>query len=435
MSIKEVDTGYKPRSVQIELHKNIRRFSAIAMHRRGGKSIMGINHAIDAGIKCRFPNPQYGWISPLLSQSKRNIWDSLKRFTKGFPEISVNENELRVDIWRADNDRVRIQLFGAENPDSLNGYYMDGAILDEAQDHDEKFFGKTVFPMLTDRMGWVLFLGTARGRTYFWKLRQRYKEKMLAGDQDYFSAELKASETGLITPADLEIARAEMGEELYQQEFELSVDSPNKGSYYGDYIAQAEKDVPSRVTSVPYDPSLTVDLAFDLGIDDTTAIWVYQQLGREIRLIHFLEDSGLGIPQWAGKLRMLPYNYGTAILPHDAAARELGTGKTREEVFRSLGFQTKIVPRQSIADGIQAARNIMPRCWFDKSKCEHGLNALREYQRVWDDKEKVFLSHPKHDWSSHGADAFRTLAMGMRESRVDLRTLPREAECDWDVFR
>lgn len=401
------------------------------MHRRAGKSVFAINYTIHKGIYNPLSNPQYALISPLLSQSKRNLWDELKRYTKNFPRRDIHENEMRVDIWRAEDDRIRIQLFGAENPSSLDGYRLDGVFIDEAQDHSAEFFGKTVRPMLSDRRGWALFMGTVRGRTYFYKLRERYREKMLAGDPDYFEASFKASETGIVPPAELKSALEEMGPELYNQEYELSAESPNKGSYYSEYLLDLDKQ--GHVTNIPYDPRLPVQCGFDLGMDDHTAIWFFQQVGLEIRFIDYYECTGEGIPQICNKMRSKNYGYGTILLPHDAAVRELGTGKSREEIFRSQGFNTQIVKRQSIADGIQAVRAILPRSWFDKIKCQKGLDALKEYSRAWNEKEQIFDSHPRHDWSSHGADAARCLAMGIRERHNEIQR-PMKAEVEYDYF-
>jgi len=429
--MKKISSGFIPRPIQTEVAKKLRRFSAVAMHRRAGKSLLFINYAIEHGLACKFPNPQYGFISPLLSQGKRNLWDATKRYTSCFPYVEVNESELRVDIYRTDNDRVRLQLFGSDNPHSLAGYYMDGCDLDEGQDMDASLFGPIIRPLLSDRHGYAHWWGTARGRSFFWKLQQRYKEKMLAGDPDYFSAAYKASETGIISQKELDGARADMLPDEYNAEFELNVDTPIKGSYFGDWVVKAQAE--GRITSVPYDPRIPVDMALDLGMDDAMATWFFQQVGRELRLIDYDECNGEGIPEWSQRIRLRPYNFGEVLLPHDAAVRELGTGKSREEIFRLQRFHPRIVSRQNVADGIQAVRTMLGSCWIDAVKCEKGLDALKSYQRLWDDKEKVFRSTPKHDWTSHGCDAARTLAMGLKERR-DEASYPVEAISDYDMM-
>ncbi len=135
---------------------------------------------------------------------------------------------------------------------------MDGCNFDEGQDHNSNFFGPIIRPLLSDREGWAHWYGTARGKNYFWGMRKRYREKMKSGHPDYFECELKASQTGVIPQKELDLAREDMGEEMYLQEYELNCDAPNKGSYYGTHLAQAELD--GRIGVVPYDSALPVDL-------------------------------------------------------------------------------------------------------------------------------------------------------------------------------
>ncbi len=126
--------------------------------------------------------------------------------------------------------------------------------------------------------------------------------------------------------------------------------------------------------------------------------------------------------------------WGEHLLPHDAAARELGTGKTRVETLASLGVRVRVVERAAVDDGINAVRNMLPRSWFDAEKCGPGIEALKNYRREWDERLGVFRPRPLHDWSSHAADAARTAAMGLRPDRRDPRGLPATAEGEYRVF-
>ena len=184
-----------------------------------------------------------------------------------------------------------------------------------------------------------------------------------------------------------------------------------EGSYYAQLLLNAKDD--ERIISVPYDPSVKVHTAWDLGIGDATSIWFFQLVGHEVHIIDFYENSGVGLEHYVNVLNSKPYAYGESLLPHDARAKELGTGKSREEVLVSLGVRPEILPAQSVEDGINAVRTLLPRCWFDERKCKDGLRALRRYHREFDDKRRTFKPRPVHDWASHAADAFRYLAMGM----------------------
>jgi phage terminase large subunit len=152
--------------------------------------------------------------------------------------------------------------------------------------------------------------------------------------------------------------------------------------------------------------------SWDLGIRDATAIWFAQMVGREIRIIDYYEASGVDLGHYVREIASRPYVYAGHIVPHDAQAKELGTGKTRLEVLANLGLkQITLAPLHRIEDGINAVRMFLPRCWFDADKCARGLDALKLYRADYDDTLQALRPHPVHDWTSHAADSFRYLAM------------------------
>ena len=274
---------------------------------------------------------------------------------------------------------------------------------------DPRAWSEVIRPALADRQGSATFIGTPKGLNHFAEVNERAKD-----DPDWFHLILKASETGLILPGELKDARKEMTEDQYEQEFECSFSAALVGAYYGKDMNALEKADPSQITGVPYDRAVPVWTAWDLGIDDSTAIWFAQLVGREVHLIDYLEASGEALDYYVRELGKRPYAWAGHLLPHDAEAKELGTGKTRVETLRSLGLnQIRVVPQQRVEDGINAVRLLLPRCWFDKTQTKRGIDALRNYEREWDDKTKAFRMKPHHNWASHGADAFRYLAMGL----------------------
>jgi hypothetical protein len=141
-------------------------------------------------------------------------------------------------------------------------------------------------------------------------------------------------------------------------------------------------------------------------------IWFAQLHNREVRLIDYLEDSGEGMVYYINELTKKGYNYGKHYAPHDIEVRELSTGVSRKDTAKGLGINFETVPRPRVKEeGIDAIRNVISRCWFDKTKCEHGLDALINYHKEFDEKRKVYKSSPYHDWASHGVDGFQTLAL------------------------
>jgi len=207
-----------------------------------------------------------------------------------------------------------------------------------------------------------------------------------------------------------------MGEDRYEQEFQCSFEAAIQGAYYAQEMKTATSD--GRVTNVPYDPAVGVTTAWDLGIGDSTAIFFAQYVGQEIRIIDYYENSGVGLDHYAKVLSKKGYHYSEHILPHDVQVKELGTGKSRIETLDALGISDiTIAPRLSVDDGIQAARSMIARCWFDEEDCARGIEALRQYRREFDERLKTWRGRPLHDWTSHGADAFRYLAVGRQTQR------------------
>jgi len=399
-----IEIPYKPREHQLALHEALdnNRFVVGVMHRRFGKTVAAINQIVKQAIECQLEAPRYAYVAPTYAQAKRIAFDYLVKYTRPLGAVA-NISELRVDFWGR-----RISLYGAENPDSLRGGYYDGVVLDEVGDMNPKIWNEILRPALADRLGWALFIGTPKGNNHFKDLRDRAEKT-----EDWALIEFKASQTQIIPEKELWSSRQEMGEDKYFQEFECSFSSPVEGSYFGQIINDLEAK--SRITTIDRDDLCKSFVAWDLGMGDSTCLWVAQLAGKEIRLIDCIENHGVGLDWYVSWLRENRYEGFSQILPHDVEVRELGTGKSRKEVLNEAGLEITVAPRLSVADGIQAVRRILPRCWFDH-KTKAGLDALRNYRREYNEKQQVFYDKPLHDWSSHYSDAFRYLAIGLDES-------------------
>jgi len=188
-------------------------------------------------------------------------------------------------------------------------------------------------------------------------------------------------------------------------------ESSNEGLYYGKQIVEARQQ--GHIRNVYYDANVPVHTAWDLGYNDSTAIWFFQQAGQEIHLLEYYENSGEALTHYLQYIKNKPYTYGKHLVPHDAAVHEYSTGLSRVEVARNHGLILTIVPDIGINEGIDAARNILNRCWFDEKKCAKGIVALESYKKQWNEKLGCWASQPLHNFASHGADAFRMLAVGL----------------------
>ena len=395
---------YKPRELQNFLHKKIdkHRFNVLVLHRRAGKTVMMINHMLRSALMNPLPNSRYAFLSPTFKQGKATAWDYIKTYAGKIPGTKFNESELRCDLPNG----ARITILGAENDQALRGIFLDGCVFDETQSIKPTIFPEIIRPALADRKGWCVFIGTPKGRNYFYELYEQAKE-----NKDWYSCVFKASDTKILDDEELKAAQEVMSKDLYEQEFECSFQAAITGSYYGHIIESLAKE--GRVGDVPYDDNLDVETWWDLGLNDSTSIWFAQRYKGEIRLIDYYENSGFGLDHYIDIIDQKGYDYSKHIAPHDIKVRELGNmGKSRLESALELGIAFEVAPKVSIEDGIEAVRKELTNCWFDKTKCKTAIEYLKAYQKRWDDKNQCFRNKPLHNFASHCADSFRTGIVG-----------------------
>lgn len=401
-----VTIPYRPRSAFEPLHNRKMRWSIVVAHRRAGKTVACINELIKSALSSAKPQARCAYVAPYFSQAKDVAWVYLKQFSSVVPGVQFNESELRVDFPNGS----RVRLYGADNYERLRGIYLDAVILDEYGDMDPRAWQEVIRASLADREGWAVFIGTPKGLNHFsdqWEKAQ--------SDADWFHLKLRASESGILPQRELDDARKEMTEDQYDAEFECSFDASVIGSYYGREMAKAEAE--GRITGVPHYDGVLVDTWWDLGVSDAMVLWFTQNVGREVHVIDYYEQSGEGLPHYVKIMNDKGYLYGTHNAPHDIEVREMGSGKSRLEVARGLGVNFSVVPNIGLMDGIDAARLFIGRCWFDRVKTDRGRMALRSYQKTWDEKRKIFSSTPLHNWASHGSDGFRYLAVGHKTAK------------------
>lgn len=453
MSVAEVEIPYKPRNWAKGLHDCYKRFACLVLHRRAGKTTAVLNHhqraALDDGwererLLYLQPNltpkqleelihppggRHYGHVMPLRTQAKLVAWDKLKYYAAALGANAVpNESELLIRYANGN----KVQLFGADNPDSFRGFAGSGLSFDEFDQQPANIFSEVLSKALADHLGYAYFVGTLKGKGNLWKTydEARKSDEWLTLWQDI--------DRSVATEEDVTIAMLErameddrklvkqglMTRDEFDQEWYLSTEAAVKGAYYGTEMAAVLKE--GRIGRVPYDPALPVDTDWDLGMDDYTSIVFSQSLRTgEVRLIDFYESSGEGFPHYIKVLSERGYVYGNHYPPHDIAVRELGTGKSRKDTAASLGlyFQQPL-PALDLIDGINAARLILPRCWFDETKAARLIECLRQYRKTYNAKLEAFTAVPVHNQFSHGADAFRGLAV---RHQVPIEKAKREA--------
>lgn len=394
---------YRPRGAFQALHKRKQRWAVVVAHRRAGKTVACINDLIKAALTFPRNDGRFAYVAPFYSQAKAVAWDYLKQFSSAIPGIEINESELRIDYPNG----CRIRLFGADNANALRGLFFDGIVADEYGDWKPSVWSYVIRPALADRGGWAIIIGTPKGRNQFWEVYERAKIS-----DNWLCLTIKASESGLLPASELADLQEELTDDAWRQEMECDFDAALPGAIYGKELWQAEQE--GRIKPDLYDPALPVHAVMDLGFSDDTAIFWFQ-VGKELRLIDCYSTNGMPISHYNDVLRAKPYTYGQWLwLPHDARAKSLQTGRSIEQQFTGLGWRPRIVPELGLVDGIQASRLTLADIFID-SACSEGLDALKQYQREYDEDKKCFRDKPRHDWTSHYADAFRYACLVWRE--------------------
>ena len=399
---------YVARSQFVPFHRRTQRWACIVTHRRAGKTLASVMDLVDHALRhAKGEDARYSYIAPTYAQAKDTVWQYVKRFTSNVPRVDQRESDLTVNFA---HNGARLRLYGSDSYDRLRGGYNNGVVLDEFGDWDPRAWPEVIRPSLADRGGWAAFIGTPKGRNQFFEIHKQARD-----DPEWYSLVLKASQTGLLSDEELTDLRRSMSDSAFAQEMECSFEAAVAGAVYAAELDAARDG--GRIARVQHDPTLPVDVYFDLGFADHTAIWFAQHLQGEIRLIDHHEENGHAFPHYMQLLQARGYTYRTMWLPHDAKAKQLGTGRSVEEMARNAGWRVQIVPKLSLDDGINATRVLFSTMWFDETRCDRGLLALRNYAYKADMAGTPVSKEPIHSWASHSSDALRMVAVAMQEAR------------------
>jgi len=402
----EVVIPYQGRPHQAAAWDAIKRFSIYVWHRRAGKTVFCINALIRRILSNERSSPRGAYICPLYKQAKAIAWAYLKEYSRPVPGVRFNESELRAIYPNG----AEIQLLGADNCDALRGRYLDSVVIDELAQCPPRLWTEIIRPALADRKGTAMLIGTPFGRNNLFYEFYRDAQAQPGWNRSL----LRYNDTNVLDTDEIEALKREMSKAEFGQEFECDWDAAVKGSYFGELMRNAEDE--GRITRIPHEPTLPVDLSFDLGMANRTVVWFWQTLGAEIRAIRCVAFEGTGLPDMLRTITGYGFNLRRFYLPHDVRVRELGTGKSRLEILKSLGVaDCEVVRNLPLIDGIEATRAMLPKVWFDRENCFEGIEALKTYRTEWDDSKRVFKLTPLHSWESDYADSIRMYAVGRRE--------------------
>lgn len=392
---------YQPRPQFVPFHNREQRWAVLNTHRRAGKTVAVANDVIIGALECRLHRPQFAYIGPTFTQAKRIAWQFIKDYADPFLAKPPQEAELKVTLK---NDAT-ILVLGADNADAIRGMYLDGAILDEYAMFKPSVFSMVVRPALSDRNGWGVFASTPKGKNLFWDTDKIARKN----PEQYFRMTLKASESGIISAAELIELRRDMDDEEFAQEYECSFDAAMKGAIYANEINLLFFEGRDKCE---YDPNLPVHVVYDLGFTDATvACWFQVHPNGKVCVVAVDATTGQDIFYHIERINQFAGEVGDVWLPHDARAKNLQTGKSVVEQFLSEGIRPRLVPNHKVRDRIAATRKELSRIWVNESTTGDLCEALKAYSRSWDEATMMFSDRPVHDWSSHYADSFGYMAM------------------------
>lgn len=433
---------FKPRDYQIPILKALdeghKRIIQV-WHRRAGKEKTDIN--LVAREIFRTVGAYY-YVFPTYNQGKKILWNGADkeglRFLDHLPE-ELRERTVGNEMFIEFKNKSTFQVVGSDNIDTIVGTNPRGLVFSEYSLQDPKAWDY-IRPILAENEGWAVFNFTPRGENHAKDLLDYAK----TDPKHWFVSNLTVDDTKAISQKILDQEKKEIiakngDDSHFQQEYYNSFSAALQGSYYGKIVKKMESD--GQITTVPYDENLLVDTWWDLGINDSMSIGFFQKHGLQWRMIDYIEGSGEGLRYYRDLLEEKGYSYGKHYAPHDIVVKELGTGKSRLEVAKSLGINFEIiqeedkiksaVPNIPVQDGIQATRSRLSSLWIDSEKCSRVIKALKNYRKDYDEVNKVYRNNPKHDWSSHCADMMRYWAVSKAEESEEFDYRELSITTDW----
>lgn len=435
---------WTPRPYQQPLWDYLRsggQHAVVCAHRRWGKDDVCLHHTACAMFE-RVGN--YGHMLPEYAQGRKAIWDAVRPFKPGDPM----SGKRRIDVAfppflrrRTDDQEMKLemkngstwQVLGSDRYNALMGTSYAGIVKSEEALSHPGAIGY-LSPIMRENQGWMLHISTARGHNHFERLLQTAMKT-----PGWYGETATVETTDVFTPAELaeelrilqDLHGEAYGLSIFQQEYYCSFDAAVPGAIWADCVDRAT--VTGRITDFAMHPQAHVSTGWDLGRTDDTAIWFYQFNGTGIDVFDHWAGPGMDVSNedephkgLVQKLLALQAHYGltyaTHWLPHDARPRtQAAGGKSILSQFLDAAKKYPQLGHFAIAkkldcqEGIQAARATFPRCRFHKTACAKGLNSLRHYHREWDEESRTYGTEPLHDWSSHDADAFRTMAVSWKK--------------------
>lgn len=401
------------------LYTDPSKYVVIAACRGGGKTVAVTQYAIHRMLNNE--NYKVMFFSSSLQKANETTYPIMREYIQYFEEEKIcevkhNRSERKYELIFGTNDIREFSLGTYENPDKRRGSHPDMIILDEASTMDYHMFDMIIDPML-NHLGFggkLIAIGTPQGHDKFWELLQRGQSEEVYW-KDWSAYVFRASTSGLLDENFVELKRAQLTPEVFEQEYECNFDVSVSSAYtYGKILFKMETE--NRINDdITYDARKPVYTAWDLGRNDYTSVWFFQTRGSELRLIDFYEGNEEHISVHAMAVADKGYIIKTSILPHDSRNRTVTSWSTAEQVLSEFSLRPVVLERtDSVWNGIQGVKIMLKSAYFNKEKCIKGIEHLKNYKTKIDPKTNLNLYVPEHDEHSNAADALRYIWEGRK---------------------
>ena len=397
-----IDLDYTPRPWQARVHQGMRnkRRGLWICSRQIGKTTAAVPELIERSVAGP-SGADVAYLCPAASQAKKIVWPQMLAYLAPLTEyITISRSDMSVTL----PGERRIYILGAQAGENLRGMSLHTLVVDERDSIDNEFFTSVMLPTLNNYpdIGTILYIGTLKGRA-LWDMYVEHRD-----DPSWFCAVIKGSESGCYSKEHLAQMRHDMGRSAFLREIECDPNAPVEHSVLGERVAEAEAQ--GRVCRLPYRTGHEVNVCFDLGIRDFTAVWGYMLVGHAIEWIFYREFEGVGLTDVITHLydEFPSYNWGEAVLPHDGKNRDKCSAFSVRDLFyeRWRGHVFTYQSAPSPVATLQSSRINLDRSYFDARNTERGLIRLKQ-ARYNASADGTVLDTIQHDDNSHGLDAFR----------------------------
>ena len=411
--------GFRPRGYQKDLFEALdggKNRAIVVWHRRAGKDLTLWNLLIKKALERK---GTYYYFFPEFSQGKRVIWRGIDGAGVSFMDYLPQElvvrkldQEMMVELA---NGSI-IQIVGTDNFDKIRGSNPIGVVFSEFAFQNPMAW-EVVRPILAENGGWAVFNSTPNGTNHFYDLHKQAKRNVNWYADLRTIRDTYKDEDETIPVVSEKVIQEErdsgMSEDMIQQEYYGSFTATAGGYYYMDQIGALKES--GGMQKLQTSPQAQIHTYWDIGFSDSTAVWFVEHTPDGYRIVDYYEDNKLSLVEHVKRVSSRPYTIAEYHFPHDIDHTEISNGKTRLHLLREVypNFNMRKIPKGFIPDGIARVRSILPICTFDEEKTKEGVNCLNNYHRQFDKVRRMYKEKPEHDWSSHGADAFRTFAMSV----------------------